>query len=244
MCRHLLYLGPATTLAALLVEPQHGLLHQSWAPHDMRGGGTINADGFGVGWYTDSGVLRYRQNRPMWSDANFLSLAPATSSCAVLAAVRSATPGMDYGEAACAPFTSGDWLFSHNGRIADWPHSVVKVAERLPVTDLLALDAPTDSAFLWALIRYRLRCGEPAGKALAATTAEILAAAPGSRLNLLLTNGTTAYATTYGHSLSVQSGPGRITAASEPFDDRPDWIPVPDGRLLTADRSGHRLEEM
>ena len=51
MCRHLAYLGPPVTLAALLLDPPHGLLHQSYAPADMRGGGTVNADGFGAGWY-------------------------------------------------------------------------------------------------------------------------------------------------------------------------------------------------
>ena len=51
MCRHLAYLGPPTTLSALVLEPTHGLLRQSYAPLDMRGGGTVNADGFGVGWY-------------------------------------------------------------------------------------------------------------------------------------------------------------------------------------------------
>ena len=48
MCRHLAYLGPAVPLAALLLDPPHSLLRQSWAPRDMRGGGSVNADGFGV----------------------------------------------------------------------------------------------------------------------------------------------------------------------------------------------------
>ena len=51
MCRHLAYLGPPVPLRALLFDPPHSLVRQSWAPRDMRGGGTINADGFGVGWY-------------------------------------------------------------------------------------------------------------------------------------------------------------------------------------------------
>ena len=38
-------------LAPLLLDAPHGLLHQSYAPSDMRGGGTVNADGFGAGWY-------------------------------------------------------------------------------------------------------------------------------------------------------------------------------------------------
>ena len=51
MCRHLAYLGPPVSLAALLLDPPHGLLHQSYAPADMRGEVTANADGFGAGWY-------------------------------------------------------------------------------------------------------------------------------------------------------------------------------------------------
>lgn len=244
MCRHLLYLGPPLPLSELLTEPAHSLLRQSWAPRDMRGGGTINADGFGVGWYGPGGQVRYRQGRPMWSDESFLSLAPVTSSGAVLAAVRSATVGMPFGEAACAPFSSDGWFFSHNGVVADWPGSVTKLASRLPVTDLLTLDAPTDAALLWALLRHRLRSGEPPGSAMAATVAEVSAAAPGSRLNLLLTDGKTGYATTAGHSLSVLSGQGSVVVASEPYDENPGWTQVPALHLITAAPTGCHLEEL
>ena len=64
MCRHLAYLGPPTTLAALLFDPPHGLLHQSYAPADMRGGGTVNADGFGVGWYPPAAALAAAHTPP------------------------------------------------------------------------------------------------------------------------------------------------------------------------------------
>ena len=50
MCRHLAYLGPPVTLASLLYDPPHSLLRQSWAPR-MQRHGTVNADGYGVGWY-------------------------------------------------------------------------------------------------------------------------------------------------------------------------------------------------
>lgn len=244
MCRHILYLGPPSTLAALVTDPPHALLRQSWAPLDMRGGGTINADGFGVGWYGPDGPLRYRRAVPMWSDETFLNLARITSASSMLAAVRSATAGMTFGEWACAPFTANGWLFSLNGRIAGWPGSVAALAAQLPVTDLLTLEAPTDSALLWALVRHRLRSGEQPGKALTATVAEVSDAAPGSRLNLLLTNGISGYATTAGHSLSVSHTPGRLVVASEPFDDDPAWSPVADHRLLSADASGYTLEEL
>src|SRR3954449_11519935 len=148
MCRHLAYLGPPVRLRALLYDPPHSLLRQSWAPREMRGGGTINADGFGVGWYAASGPIRYRRHTPIWSDTTLPALAREISSGAVLAAVRSATVGMPVVETAAAPFGEGPWLFSHNGVVAGWPSSVAKLAGTLPTADLLTLDAPTDAALL------------------------------------------------------------------------------------------------
>ena len=49
MCRHTAWLGAPTSLQQLLVDPTHGLLRQSWAPRRQRYG-TVNADGFGIGW--------------------------------------------------------------------------------------------------------------------------------------------------------------------------------------------------
>ena len=115
MCRHLAYLGPPVSLQELLVDPESSLVRQSWAPR-LQTSGVVNADGFGVGWYADGDPVpgRYRRDRPIWSDASFLSLARVVRSAAVLAAVRSASPGMAAGESAAAPFTRGRWLFSHN----------------------------------------------------------------------------------------------------------------------------------
>jgi glutamine amidotransferase len=244
VCRHLAYLGPAVPLARLLTEPPHSLLHQSWAPNDMRGGGTVNADGYGVGWYPDvdpggdSGgarlALRYRRGCPMWADGNLPALASAVTSPAILAAIRNATTGMPVIETAAAPFADGPWLFSHNGRVVGWPDSVTKVADRLPTRDLLTLDAPTDSSLLWALVRARLRAGAPPAEVLAETVAEVTGAAPGSRLNLLLTDGLQIAATTAGHALSVRRGAGQVLVSSEPLDGDPGWEPVPDGRLVVA----------
>jgi glutamine amidotransferase len=236
MCRHLAYLGPPVALSRLLFDAPHALAVQSWAPRDMRGGGTVNADGFGVGWYPAPGAAprRYRRDRPLWSDPDLPQLAADTTAPAVLAAVRSATPGMPLGAAACAPFAGHGALFSLNGRIAGWPDSVAKLAERLPVTDLLTMEAPTDSALVWALVRRRLDAGEPAPTAVAATVAEVATAAPGSRLNLLLTDGRAVVATTWTHSLSVRHDQRSVLVSSEPLDDDPAWRPVPDGSVVVA----------
>jgi gamma-glutamyl hercynylcysteine S-oxide hydrolase len=236
VCRHLAYLGPLRDLATLLLDPPHSLLRQSYAPADMRGGGTINADGFGAGWYPEGATtpIRYRRAVPIWTDATFAALAREVRSGAVLAAVRSATVGMPVVETACAPFATGRWLFSHNGVVAGWPDSVAALASRLPVTDLLTLEAPTDSALLWALVRHRLAAGASPGCSLSAVTAQVHAHAPGSRLNLLVTDGTELAATAVHHALAVRVGDGGVLVCSEPTDQSSDWEPVPDCHLLTA----------
>ncbi|GAA4739104.1 ergothioneine biosynthesis protein EgtC [Actinomycetospora chibensis] len=250
MCRHLAHVGPTpVTLASLLTEPSHSLLVQSYAPVDMRGGGTVNADGFGAGWYVcdllgystedHARTALYRRDDPMWTDASFLDLARAVETTALVAAVRSATVGMPVSTAACAPFRGeaggSTWLFSHNGVVRGWPHSMADLAATLPALDLLTLDAATDSALLWALLRARITAGKDPADAVAGVVTDALAAAPGSRLNLLLGDGEQVVATAVDHALSYRAWPdGGVTVASEPLDDDPAWTPVPDGCLLVA----------
>jgi len=183
MCRHLAYLGPSLPLAALLFDPPHGLVRQSYAPQDMRGGGRVNADGFGVGWYPADAEqpIRYRRDCPIWTDTNLPQLAATTQAGAVLAAVRNATTGMPVMETAAAPFTGGPWLFSHNGAVTGWPDSLAGLAATLPTRDLLTLDAPTDAALVWALVHNELRRGADPVKSIVDVLHAVLDAAPGSR---------------------------------------------------------------
>ncbi|MBC8090940.1 MAG: ergothioneine biosynthesis protein EgtC [Pseudonocardia sp.] len=241
MCRHLAYVGPPVTLSSPVLDAPHSLLHQSYAPADMRGGGTVNVDGFGVGWYVGVEAVRYRTAIPIWSDTSFASLARTIRSTAVLAAVRSATTGMPVTSTANAPFVDGRWLFSHNGRVAGWPDTVTGLAGDLPVRDLLTLDAPTDSALLWALVRRRLRAGDDPADVLGETVTAVAAAAPGSRLNLLLTDGDTIWATAWDHALSLRIDGNHALVASEPIDDTPHWTEVPDRHLVEARPGHHRL---
>jgi gamma-glutamyl hercynylcysteine S-oxide hydrolase len=205
----------------------------------MRGGGTVNADGFGLGWYPpdypDGHVRRYRRSVPMWTDASLPDLAAGVRSGAVLAAVRNATAGMPVGEGACAPFTDGRWLFSHNGRVGGWPGSLALLASTLPVEDLMTLDAPTDAAFLWALVRHRLRAGACPADAVASVVTQVAAAAPQSRLNLLLTDGQTVVGTTWTHALWTRRSEAAIAVSSEPWDPDDDtWVEVPDRSMVVA----------
>ena len=202
MCRHLAYLGPPATLRSVLIDPPHGLYRQAWAPRRQRHG-TVNADGFGVGWYApgDPEPARYRRTGPIWADESFADVARVTRSGAMLAAVRSATAGTDLGEAAAAPFTSGPWLFSHNGVIEGWPGSVAGLAATLPADLLLGLEARVDSALAWALVLYRLRLGAAPAEALADTIGALRAAGVAGRFNFLLTDGQVIAATAAGDTL-------------------------------------------
>ncbi|MGC5341862.1 ergothioneine biosynthesis protein EgtC [Streptomyces sp. DT24] len=240
MCRHIAYVGPELALGEVLSAPAHSLVRQSWEPRRQRHG-TVNADGFGVGWYAQGDPVpgRYRRQGPVWADQSFTDLARVVRSTALLAAVRDATDAGADGEAAAAPFSSGRLLFSHNGAVRGWPDSVSSLAAALPVAELLTLTARSDSALVWALLQHRIAAGDELSGALADTTVDVGAAAPGSRLNLLLTDGATIAATTWGDTLWYLAGPGpgRTVVASEPYDDDPSWREVPDRTLLTATRT-------
>ncbi len=234
MCRHLTWLGAPRTLAEVVLAPPYGLLHQAHAPREQRHG-TVNADGFGVGWYAEARPepARYRRAVSIWTDRSFASFAPVVSSGTVLAAVRSATPGFPVDEAGAAPFTAGPWLFSHNGRLDDWGRAAPELRARVPAAVAATVEGPSDAALLWAMARHRLESGQPLGVALAGVVADATSVTTG-RLNLLATDGTTVAATTYGDTLYTRVEPDGLLVASEPGDDRPGWSRVPDGSLVLA----------
>jgi glutamine amidotransferase len=234
MCRHLAYLGPPATLRSVMIEPLHGLYTQSWAPRRQRHG-TVNADGFGVGWYAagDPVPARYRRTGPIWGDESFADVARVTRAGAILAVVRDATAGTDLGLAAVTPFTAGSWLFSHNGVIDGWPDSAAGLAATLDPGLLLALPARVDSALAWALVLDRLRRGLAPAAALTDTIDALDAAGVTGRFNFLLTDGHVIAATAAGDTLWYRGGTG-VVVASEPGDDAPGWVEVPDNTVVSA----------
>ncbi len=235
MCRHLAYLGPPVTIRSVVIDPPFGLYRQAWAPRRQRYG-TMNVDGFGVGWYADGDPdpARYRHPGPIWGDESFADVARVTSAGAMLAAVRSATAGTDHGAAAIAPFVSGGWLFSHNGKIDGWPGSVAGLAATLPAEALLRLEARVDSALLWALVLDRLGRGRTPGEALTDVTGMLRAAGVTGRFNFLLTDGRVIAATAAGDTLFYRRRDDAVVVASEPGDDEPGWEEVPGDSVLTA----------
>ncbi len=183
-----------------MLEPEHGLLVQSYAPRRQRYG-TINADGWGAGFFSAArqAPVRWRSPRPLWSEPSFASLAPILRSGCVVAAVRSATAGMPVDESAAAPFTDGRWLLSHNG-----------IVDRSALPAARTVESTVDSAVLAALVFDR------GLDRLARTVTEVSALDPGARLNLLAGDGDRLLATTWGDTLSVLSTTDGVVVASEP----------------------------
>jgi glutamine amidotransferase len=221
MCRHVAWLGAPRSVASLVVDPPFGLLRQSYAPR-RQARGLMNADGWGVGFYpAGGGAARWRSARPLWGDASFASVAPVLTSGCILAAVRSATVGMPIEESASAPFLSGDWLLSHNGRV---DRNVLK-PDRIP-------ESSCDSALLAAAI---FAAGP---ESLGELVLDVAARDPGAVLNVLVSDGRRLLATTWGDSLSYRVEPSGVVVASEPIDDDPGWVDVPDRRLVRVDGDG------
>jgi glutamine amidotransferase len=244
MCRHLAYLGVPRSLASLLHDPEQSLERQSWKPLLQRDG-AMNADGWGVGWWDRSlrpEPARYRTASPMWSDRSFRSVAAVVRSGAIVAAVRSATPGSPIVATGNAPFAGERWLFSLNGYIEGFRGGVGEQLRRT-VTERRAADieGTADSEVLFAMVLDRLDNGAGTAEALDDVLAAVLALTDG-RLNLLLCDGHEVTATAYGNSLFTLRGTGLaeggVLVASEPLDDHPAWSAVPDGTavLATSDR--------
>ena len=108
LCRHLAWLGEPARCPRWCWTRRSGCCGSPTQPRRQRRG-LLNADGWGVGFFTPgrTAPVRWRSARPLWSDASFASVAPVLRSGAVVAAVRSATVGMPIDESAAAPFTDG-----------------------------------------------------------------------------------------------------------------------------------------
>jgi glutamine amidotransferase len=242
MCRLLGYFGPPIELHGLIYGPSHGLEQQSWAPRRQIHG-TINADGWGIGWYDRSvqpEPARYRTTTPLWADQNFASVAPMLVSECVVAAVRDASPGMPVDQSSTAPFSADHWLFAHNGLVEGFRSGVgTELRRSLTPRREAGILGGSDSEVLFALLLDRLDKGLPVVDAIRDVVAEVRTIA-GGRLNLLVSDGSSTIASRAGDTLFVwtdDTPTGPITLiASEPLDDDGDWIEVPDDTLVIASR--------
>jgi glutamine amidotransferase len=249
MCRHLAYLGPPITLEQLVLVPDHSLLRQASQPQ-YQSHGTVNADGFGVGWYDlerRREPARYRATRPIWTDHSFASFAGLISSTAVLASVRSASPGFPVEESGTAPFVDGAWLFAHNGIVPGSRTGVGReLRQHLSEKRAMAILGATDSELLFAMTLDRIDGGAEPGEALAEVIKSVEALTT-ARLNMVITDGERVAATAWRNSLFVLDNrllDGAVVVASEPYDTDPAWEALADRSLVEVDAESTRIRSL
>lgn len=156
MCRFTLYVGPPLRLAALVTEPEHSLIHQSFQSKEREE--PLNGDGFGVAWYAPAltkNAVAFRSVSPAWSNRNLQDLASAVESPCVLAHVRAATQSTSVSESNCHPFCVGPLAFMHNGDLASFSRVRRKFLGLLSDEAFSRIGGTTDSEHLFALFRDR-----------------------------------------------------------------------------------------
>ena len=180
MCRWLVLVAPADSplpIGDLLTKPRHSLVRQ--AMHAVYHPGfsstnnhTLNADGFGVAWYTrgpsgGGGDARattraaiYRSIAPAWSDRNLAELACAVESSTIMGHVRAASPGTVVSLESCHPFRHGRLTLMHTGHVEQFARMRRALLARLTDQAFAAISGLTDSEHCFALLLSSLR--EPA----------------------------------------------------------------------------------
>ncbi|MFQ5523628.1 MAG: ergothioneine biosynthesis protein EgtC [Acidimicrobiia bacterium] len=252
MCRLAAYVGSKPQpLSALLYDPPHSLEHAAYAPAELLHG-RVNVDGTGVAWWHDgvSDPLRYVTVQPPWSDPNLAGLASALTSGTILAAVRSATPGLPYGTDNVAPFVGEGVAGAHNGWVGGFRRGVGRgLLARLDDKRFGRLAAMNDSLALFLLALQFLSDdpGASLAKAVASVVAATAKAVSGAgeeaTLNLVLARrGEVAAArTSVAHgvnSLYMRADSEGSWLASEALDDHPGWSVIPEHSLVVLSPQG------
>ena len=149
MCRWLAYSGSPIRLEELLVKRDRSLIDQSL--HSRLGATTTNGDGFGVGWYDDSGSPRlYRSTHPAWNDRNLRELAAGVSSPLFFAHIRAST-GTAIQETNTHPFRHGRWLWMHNGLIREFTRMRRELLAAVDDSLFSSIEGTTDSEAMFFL---------------------------------------------------------------------------------------------
>ena len=172
MCRWFVYVGPAedpVDLHLLITAPEHGILAQAKRKVAFCPGveGTaiakasrnhaINADGFGLGWYSQysnifpEGSL-FRSTETAWSSANLAELCRVMSASLCFAHIRSASPGMVVASINCHPFRHERFMFMQNGGIARFCAVKRRLCTCLSDHSFHAIHGTTDSEHVFAIV--------------------------------------------------------------------------------------------
>jgi glutamine amidotransferase len=243
------YVGPEIALEDFLLKPAHSLVVQSYMPQELKYA-RVNADGFGVGWYTEDDMpATYRNPMPIWSDANLPHLGRSLINNVWLANVRSATAGNPVDHANTQPFHDDELLFMHNGFIDDFSLTVRPQLLGLLSPEISAdIRGVTDSEYLFAMLRQML--SEDQDIAIDQALADMFSrlgewlGEHQALLNLVISDGELVYACR--HAFNHDCPSLYYTTDDEDFEDAQliaserltgsdFWQPVPEHHILVLD---------
>jgi len=260
VCRWVAYLGAPIAPKELLYDPERSLIEQSrrHAPN-ME---IPNGDGTGLGWYDRrSEPALFRSIVPAWGDENLVELAAEIRSPLFLAHVRAGT-GTPVQQTNCHPFRWRNWLFVHNGYVADYKRLRRELLLAVHPDLFTNIDGSTDSEVLFHLaLTFGLADDPIAGLERMAGFVEATAEAagvtdPALQMTIGVSDGNRLYAVRYASGAEVNTlfvsedatslrmlypesersshfSHGARAVVSEPLVDLPGmWREVPAGSAL------------
>jgi glutamine amidotransferase len=128
---------------------------QSYKPREMQSG-TVNADGYGAALWLDDGKPEpalYRTAAPIWADPNQGWINERLAVRSLIAAVRSATPGIGFELANVQPFARGRIAFAHNGFVTDFRRGAQRaLRDQLGREAYESIEGSSDSEHIFALL--------------------------------------------------------------------------------------------
>lgn len=272
MCRlYALRANETTKVECTLAHSQNALMLQSRS--DLTG--RAHSDGWGIAFYHGSRPEVEKRASAAYRDLHFSGTAERIYARTVIAHVRQATVGTPRVENS-HPFDFGHWVFAHNGTVTGF--DVLKdEMERETLPKLQATrygETDSEQFFLWLLSRLKetgvevsqavsdvTRAGEVIAESISELSRRCRAADPESqpKLNIVLTNGATMFATRWNNSLhyvvrrglmdceicgvphvhhEVGNDYRAIVVASEPISDEA-WERIPNHSVMTIDSNIH-----
>jgi predicted glutamine amidotransferase len=244
MCRWLAYSGTPVLLEELLYKPTHSLIDQSL--HSRLGVETTNGDGFGVGWYSESHTPAvFKSIEPAWNDRNLRELSGHVRSGLVFAHIRAST-GTPVQQTNCHPFRHGNWLWMHNGAIAQFHELKRELMLAVDPSLYLDVEGSTDSeAFFFLALTLGLEDDPPGAVARAVGLVEQVGRSHGIEHPIQMTVATTDGTRVWGFRYS-SVGQSRslffstlVSTLREQYPDNPMFHEVSDEtRLVVSEPLG------
>lgn len=152
MCRFLIYKGRDILMSDLLMKAEQSLILQSYKAKEREE--PLNGDGFGIGWYhheIDPVPCVFASTQPAWSDRNLFHLSEKIRSGCFFAHVRAASAGAFVSQFNCHPFQYEQFLWMHNGKIAEFQKIKRRLRESLDDQYYDFIQGTTDSEHAFAV---------------------------------------------------------------------------------------------